>query len=99
MTAAQSAAELAAMDQASELFDKVLTPVILPGFRAIPPQLRQAWWDGFLSSCVGAMGATIGEKATQECCTDLYARALDFAADQAKAHAASGKAIAQGAKG
>lgn len=84
MTSVASAAQLAAMDKASGAFDKLVTPVILSSFQSTPPHLRQAWWDGILASMVGAMGATIGEKATQECCEDLYARAKDFATDRAK---------------
>jgi len=72
------------MAQANHLFDKVLTPLIAPGFMALPVDMRQAWWDGFLSSIVGAMAATLGEKKAQECCADLYTRAKDFAADLAK---------------
>jgi hypothetical protein len=72
------------MAHASHLFDTVLTPLIIPGFNALPHALRQAWWDGFLSSVVGAMAASIGEKQCEEACEDLYTRAKDFAADQAK---------------
>lgn len=72
------------MAQASRCFDTVVTPAILPAFNSIPHECRQAWWDGFLSSLVGAMAATMGEKQTIESCTDLFTRAKDFAADQAK---------------
>jgi hypothetical protein len=73
------------MNAASQVFDTAVTPAIVPYFRSVPTDLRQAWWDGFLSSLVGAMAATIGEKATQEACEDLYTRAKDFAADQKRA--------------
>jgi hypothetical protein len=79
-----SVAQLSAMDKASGVFDTVLTPILISHIRRTAPNLQQAWWDGFLSSVVGAMTATIGEKATQECCEDLYTRAKDFAADRAK---------------
>jgi hypothetical protein len=72
------------LKEASQFFDTVVTPLIRAGVMGIPPQLRQAWWDGFLASVVGAMGATIGEKATVESCTDLFTRAQDFAADLRK---------------
>jgi hypothetical protein len=84
MNHARVTAELATMALASQLFDTVLTPLIIPGFNALPPTLRQAWWDGFLSSIVGAMTASIGDKATQDSCDDLYERAKDFARDLAK---------------
>lgn len=72
------------MAQASHVFDSVITPLIAPGFMALPPDMRQAWWDGFLASIVGAMAATIGEKQTEVSCEDLYTRAKDFTADRAK---------------
>jgi len=84
VTSVASAAQLAAMDKASGVFDRLVTPVIFPSFQSTPPNLRQAWWDGLLSSIVGAMSATIGEKAAQECCEDLYTRAKDFAVDRSK---------------
>jgi hypothetical protein len=80
----RSNAELAVMAAASRCFDESATPAIFPSFNSVPADFRQAWWDGFLSSLVGAMAATIGEKQAQDSCTDLYARAKDFAADQAK---------------
>jgi hypothetical protein len=82
----EAEANLATMDRASDFFNVVVTPLLRPSVMAMPPDLRQAWWDGFLSSLVGAMAATIGERATQECCDDLYTRAKDFANDQRKAN-------------
>jgi hypothetical protein len=81
---ARVTAELATMAQASHLFDTAITPLIVPAFLTLPPTLRQAWWDGLLSSIVGAMTASIGDKATQDSCDDLYERAKDFARDLAK---------------
>ena len=78
------ARELQVMDSGSRCFDHMITPQLRPIVMSIPPAQRQAWWDGFLASLVGAMGVTIGETATQECCTDLYTRARDFAADLKK---------------
>ena len=72
------------MADASRCFDKIVTPAIFHSFNAIPADYRQAWWDGFLASIVGAMAATMGEKQTEDSCADLYTRAKDFAADRAK---------------
>ena len=78
------ARELQVMDSGSRCFDHMITPQLRPIVMSIPPAQRQAWWDGFLASLVGAMGVTIGEKATQECCEDLYTRAKDIGSDLKK---------------
>jgi hypothetical protein len=81
----KSQGELHVMNGASVIFDAKVTPVILPYVTNLPStDARVAWWDGFLSSLVGAMAATVGEAKTAEICSDLYTRAKDFASDQAK---------------
>lgn len=73
------------MNAGSTVFDKIVTPAIAEIVKRTPPEHRQAWWDGFLASLVGAMSVTLGEKATQEVCEDLFTRAADHAADVERA--------------
>lgn len=73
------------MAEGSKCFDEVVTPAIVQTVMLCPMNRRQAWWDGFLASVVGAMAVSIGEDKTQDSCKDLYTRARDFASDQAKA--------------
>lgn len=74
----------ARMAAASKVFDEGVTPVILPHVMGLRIEDRDDWWAGFLSSTVGAMAASMGEKKAQDACKDLFTRAKDFAADQAK---------------
>lgn len=82
-----SALQVQLMNEGSVVFDTVVTPVLHPCMLRVPNDREQltAWWAGIMSSMVGAMSATIGEKATQQLCDEMYERAKDFAADQAKA--------------
>jgi hypothetical protein len=80
----KAAAERAAMESGSTVFDLAVTPIIRPVLFGHQQHVRAAWWDGFLASVVGAMSATMGDDECERRCQDLFIRAKDWKSDQAK---------------
>jgi hypothetical protein len=79
------------MADGSRVFDHVVTPLLRPIVLSVPPADRQAWWDGFLASCVGAMTVSMGETRTRQSCFDLWVRAKEWEHEQELVKAAGGQ--------
>jgi hypothetical protein len=62
----------------------MLTPLIVRQIRVLSKEDMVVWWDGFGSSFVGAISATVGERKAIQICEDLYDRAKEFEEDLKK---------------
>jgi hypothetical protein len=80
----RAATERLLMEQASSFFDTMLTPLIVRQIRVLSKEDMVVWWDGFGSSFVGAISATVGERKAIQICQDLYDRAKEFEEDLKK---------------